>query len=83
MEERPLPVMYTAFSLAGLTPVVFVAVTQNSNCALGSRSVTVQYVSFTLISNAGGDNMRAAIRHVAGTTELPGRAAYADLSEPA
>lgn len=47
MIEHVLPVMYKAFSLAGLMPVVLVAVTQSSYWALGSRSVTVQWVSFT------------------------------------
>lgn len=47
---RPvLPVMYRAFSLAGLMPVVLVAVTHSSYWALGIRSVTVQWVSFTLM----------------------------------
>lgn len=39
--------MYKAFSLAGLMPVVLVAVTHSSYWALGTRSVTVQWVSFT------------------------------------
>lgn len=39
--------MYRAFSLAGLMPVVLVAVTHSSYWALGTRSVTVQCVSFT------------------------------------
>lgn len=39
--------MYKAFSLAGLMPVVLVAVTHSSYWALDTRSVTVQWVSFT------------------------------------
>lgn len=47
-----LPVTYTAFSLAGLSPLAFIAITQNSYCVFGIRFITVQYVSLDFILNS-------------------------------
>lgn len=53
-QVAPLPVMYTARSLAGLRPALFRAVTQNSYWVFGTRFVTEQYVSLMVIVNSRG-----------------------------